>query len=61
MTKRKRVKKSELFDMDIEIEEYVSPDDLEGVEISAYSVTPDLGEDVIASVNDGYTILPSFQ
>jgi hypothetical protein len=47
--------------MDIEIEEYVSPDDLEGVEISAYSVTPDYGEDVIASVNDGYTILPSFQ
>lgn len=50
-------KRSDLFGEDIEV--YVDADDLEGQEISAYSVTPDYGEDVIASVNAGYTIMPT--
>ena len=54
MAKRKH---SDLFGEDIEV--YVDADDLEGQEISAYSVTPDYGEDVIASVNAGYTIMPN--
>lgn len=50
------VKRSELFDEDIEV--YVDAEDLEGKEISAYRVTPDYGEDVVASISAGYTLYP---
>lgn len=49
-------KRSELFDEDIEV--YVDVEDLEGQEMSAYRVTPDYGEDVVASISAGYNILP---
>jgi hypothetical protein len=55
-TKYVTVKRSELFDEDIEV--YVDVEDLEGKEISAYRVTPDYGEDVVASISAGYNVLP---
>jgi hypothetical protein len=53
------VKHSELFGENIDVDRYVDVDDLEGKEVSAYRVTPDYGNDIVASVNDGYTIMPS--
>ena len=50
-------KRSELFDEDIEV--YVNVENLEGQELSAYRVTPDYGEDVVASISAGYNVLPS--
>lgn len=50
-------KHSDLFGEDIDV--YGDSALLDNDELSPYRVTADLGEDLIASVNAGYTIMPT--
>lgn len=50
-------KHSDLFGEDIEV--YGDSSLLDNDELSPYRVTADLGEDLVASVNAGYTIMPA--
>ena len=64
MAKRKigtRQKFSDLVGENIEVDVYADDDSQDDAIIDGYRVQADLGHDVIARINDGYTIIPTPQ
>lgn len=51
-------KHSELFGRDIDV--YGDSASLDERELSPYSITADLGLDLVAQINDGHTIKPNY-